>query len=322
MVRHVCISVATRSRPIMLRRLFQSFQNMHRPLGERISFLVVENDPIQNLMEEIEDFRNAMPSDQIIYRNESVLGISSARNHALEYALEHHFDFLVFVDDDEFVDRDWLVNLLAAIDRRDLDIVGSPVRPTPVEGRLTLEQQLVWHGIRHAGFKSEKKSRRRCAVGRGHTIKVATGSWIGRLEFFRNTGLRFDSNLGLTGGEDWHLWSKAKAVGAKSGWAADAIVYETVPHSRLTFSYHFRRSRDHNITEHMARYSSDPRGTLKKLPWKIAGRALKCVAVTIVVPLRGAQGLVSFVSALGGAIGLVQGALGMRSSHYTQTTGF
>ncbi|ASV87912.1 glycosyl transferase 2 family protein (plasmid) [Ochrobactrum quorumnocens] len=322
MVRHICISVVTRNRPIMLQKLFKSFRHMHRPLGERISFLIVENDPKQNLREEIEDFREAMPSDQIIYRNETVLGISSARNHALEYALEHRFDFLVFVDDDEFVECDWLVNLLAARDRRDLDIVGSPVRPTPVEGRLTLEQQLVWSGIRRGGLKSEQKCRRRCDAGRGHLIKVATGSWIGRVEFFRNTGLRFETDLGLTGGEDWHLWSKAKVAGAKSGWAVDAIVYETVPHARLTFSYHFRRSRDHNITEYMARYSCNPRRTLKNLPWRIAGRFIKCVAVTSVIPLRGAEGLVSFVSALGGVVGLVQGAFGARSSHYSQTTGF
>jgi len=322
MVRRICISVVTRNRPKMLQKLFKSFQNMHRPIGERVSFLVVENDPIQNLMEEIKDFREAMPSDQIIYRNESVLGISPARNHALEYAVQHCFDFLIFVDDDEFVERDWLVNLLAARDRRDLDIVGSPVRPTPVEGPLTLQQRLVWSGIRRGGMKSEMKCKRRCEAGLGHTIKVATGSWIGRLEFFRETGLRFDTDLGLTGGEDWHLWSKAKAAGAKSGWAVDAIVYETVPPARLTFSYHFRRSRDHNITEYMALYNNNPSRTLKKLPGRFIGRVLKCVAVTSVVPFRGGEGLVSFVSALGGTVGLVQGAFGVRSSHYEKTTGF
>lgn len=322
MVRHICVSVVTRNRPQMLQKLFKSLQYMHRPLGERVSFLVVENNPIQNLNEEIEAFQAAMPSDQIIYRNESVLGISSARNHALEFALDNRSDFLVFVDDDELVERDWLVNLLAAVDRRDLDIVGSPVRPTPVEGRLTLQQRLVWSGIRRGGMKSELKCKRRCEADRGHTIKVATGSWIGRVEFFRKTGLRFDTDLELTGGEDWHLWSKAKAFGAKSGWAADAIVYETVPHARLTFSYHFRRTRDHNITEYMALYSENPSKTLKNLPWRFMGRCLKCMAVTSVVPLRGAEGLVSMVSAFGGAVGLVQGALGARSSHYEQTTGY
>lgn len=306
----------------MLRKLFQSFQDMNRPRDEKLSFLIVENDGTQNLVELVEAFRVDMPCEQIIYRNEGTIGISSARNHALEYAIENHFDFLVFVDDDEFVSSDWLVKLLAARDRKDFDIVGSPVRPTPIIGELTFEQRLVWSGIRRAGIKSENKCKRRCDADLEHKIKVATGSWIGKLEFFRKTGLRFDSNLGLTGGEDWDLWARAKTTGAKSGWAVDAIVYETVPRSRLTFAYHFRRSRDHNITEYMNRYRKNRREARMDLPWKITGRVIKLLAVASVVPMRGSEGLVSFVSAVGGAVGLIQGALGVRSSHYAKTTGF
>jgi len=322
MGRHICVSVVTRHRPLMLRKLFESFQDMHRPQDAKLSFLIVENDRIQNLAELIETFRMEMPCDRIIYRNEGTIGISSARNHALEYAIENHFDFLVFVDDDEFVSSDWLVKLLAVRDRQDFDIAGSPVRPTPLIGKLTFEQRLVWSGIRRAGIKSENKCKRKCDANRGHQIKVATGSWIGKLEFFRKSGLRFDSSLGLTGGEDWDLWSRAKTAGAKSGWAVDAIVYETVPRSRLTFAYHFRRSRDHNITEYRNRYRKNPREARMALPWKITGRVVKLLAVASVVPVRGSEGLVSFVSAVGGAVGLIQGALGARSSHYAKTTGF
>ncbi|MFK3668383.1 glycosyltransferase family 2 protein [Ochrobactrum teleogrylli] len=229
---------------------------------------------------------------------------------------------MIFVDDDEFVACDWLVNLVAARDRQNLDVVGSPVRPTPIIGELTLEQRLVWSGIRRAGIKSEKKCKRKCDTNREHEIKVATGSWIGKIEFFRKTGLRFDPTLGLTGGEDWDLWSRARAAGARSGWAVDAVVYETVPRSRLTFAYHFRRSRDHNITEYMNRYRNNPHKARMIMPWKITGRLIKFLAVASVVPVRGSEGLVSFVSAMGGAVGLIQGALGARSSHYAKTTGF
>lgn len=320
--RRICISIVTRNRPKMLCNLFSSLASVQKPTNAAISFLVVENNCSPTLNETIENFKVQMPDEVIDYVVEGVLGISSARNRALNHAIEQGFDFLVYVDDDEFVEPEWLVNLLAERDRLDLDIVGSPVRPKPFDDNLTILQKLVWSGIERSGYKSERKCRLKCQAGRGDSIKVATGSWMGRLDFFRNTGLRFDSHFGLTGGEDWNLWAKAKSLGAKTGWASDAIVYETVPASRLTLRYHYRRNRDHNITEFGARYREDPKRALKKLPGKIAGRVFKFVGTVVSIPFRGGQGLVSSATALGGLVGLMQGCLGKNSLHYANTTGF
>lgn len=263
-----------------------------------------------------------MPCCAVYYENEPVIGISAARNHALEYAIRQDFDLLVFVDDDEYVAVNWLVELLAERDRRDLDIVGSPVRPAAWDDRLTPMQKLVLSGIKCGSRKSEAKCRWKCDTGIGHTIKVATGSWMGRVDFFRTTGLRFEMRFGLTGGEDWNLWLHAKRLGAASGWACDAIAYEIVPTSRLTLAYHFRRNRDHNITEYAARYSEDSSMTIRKLPVKITGRTFKLFAAICTLPVRGSHGLVSTAEALGGLVGIIQGSVGMKSLHYAKTTGF
>ncbi|WP_094507107.1 glycosyltransferase family 2 protein [Brucella thiophenivorans] len=320
--RRICISVVTRNRPKMLCNLFLSLATIHKPDSADVSFLIVENNASATLDETVTSFRALIPDHQIAYIVEDIPGISAARNRALNHAIEQGFDFLVYVDDDEFVEPEWLVKLLAERDRLDLDIVGSPVRPKPFDDNLTLVQRLVWSGIERSGYKSEKKCQRKCAAGRGDSIKVATGSWMGRLDFFRNTGLRFDSHFGLTGGEDWNLWAKAKSLGARTGWACDAIVYETVPSSRLTLSYHYRRNRDHNITEFGARYRENPNKTLKKLPLKIAGRAFKFLGASLSIPFRGGQGVVSAATALGGLVGLLQGCFGKNSLHYANTTGY
>ena len=196
--RRICVSVVTRSRPKMLCNLFSSLASIKKPDNASITFLIVENNASPTLDETIEGFRAQMHEDQIDYIIEGVLGISSARNRALNHAIEHGFDFLVYVDDDEFVEPDWLITLLAERDRLDLDIIGSPVRPKPFDEKLTFLQKLVWSGIERSGYKSERKCRRKCQLGRADSIKVATGSWMGKLEFFRNTGLRFDSHFGLT----------------------------------------------------------------------------------------------------------------------------
>jgi len=320
--RHICVSVATRNRPKMLCNLFSSLSLMRQLEDDHVSFLIVENSSSKTLDHIVHQFRADMPGSKIEYHNEGTAGISAVRNFALNHAITQGYDLLVFVDDDETVDTNWLVNLLAERDRSDFDIVGSPVRPMPYQEDLTFMQKLVWSGIERSGLKSERKCKLKCASGKAHSIKIATGSWMGKLSFFRETELRFDQKLGLTGGEDWNLWLKAKELGAKTGWASDAIAYETVPASRLTLSYHFRRNRDHNITEFTARYRENPKKALKKLPMKFLGRGFKVIGAICSTPFLGGRGLISTATALGGFVGLIQACYGRSSLHYAETTGY
>ncbi|PRA80588.1 glycosyl transferase family A [Ochrobactrum sp. MYb29] len=319
--RSICISIATRNRPKMLSNLFSSLAILHVPENTTVAFMIIENNFQPTLREAVEGFRILIPEHEIHYIVETTIGISPARNRALEDAIERDFDFLVYVDDDEVVEPDWLKNLLAERDRLDLDLAGSPVRPKPFDENLTFLQKLIWSGIEHSSLKSERKCRLKCQSGQGDTIKIATGSWMGKLDFFRKTRLRFDTRLAITGGEDWHLWAQAKSLGAKTGWACDAIVYEAVPSSRLTLSYHYRRNRDHNVTLFRSRYFENPSRTLTKLPVTVAGRAFKLFITILCLPFRGGQGLVSVATALGGVVGLLTGCFGKSSLHYANTTG-
>lgn len=319
--RHICVAVVTRNRPKMLADLINSLSSMALPQEGKVSFLIVENNKQFSLESIISDFKAKMPLNDVYYCLETTVGISAARNRALDYSLLQACDLLVYVDDDEVVERDWLMELLAVRDRDELDLVGSPVRPRPYEAELSWAQRFVWSGIEKTARKSERKCRRKCEKQRADTIKIATGSWMGRVEFFRRTGLRFDMTLGLTGGEDWNLWAQAKTMGARTGWAPNAIVYESVPSSRLTFSYHFRRNRDHNITEFNKRYKEDPTKARRTLPLKLSGRVIKLAGSMCAIPFRGAHGVVSFATALGGFLGLVQASFGRQSFHYSDTSG-
>lgn len=320
--RRLCISVVTRNRPKMLCKLFASLAQITRPSDMNVIFLIVENNSAPSLEPQILSFRQQMVNDQIEYLLEPTLGLSAARNCALNFAIDNHFDYLVYVDDDEIVDRDWLVQLCKERDRLDLDIVGSPVRPTTDVLELSLWQRMILSGIQQAESRSERRNRLKCAQGKSNNIKVATGSWLGRLDFFRSTGLRFDTNFGLTGGEDWQLCAQAKSLGAKTGWACDAIVYETVPLARLKLSYYYRRDRDHNITEFNARYRANPWQSLRQLPLRLIGRLLRLLAAILSISIRGPYGLVATAKAAGGLVGLLQGALGKTSMHYASTTGY
>uniref|UniRef100_UPI000524E206 glycosyltransferase n=1 Tax=Pseudochrobactrum sp. AO18b TaxID=1201036 RepID=UPI000524E206 len=85
----------------------------------------------------INDFKARVSPAEVVYTVEPVLGIASARNHVLNYAVDHGYDLLTFADDDEQVEPQWLLELLKERDHHNLDIVGAPVRFAPPEGNLS-----------------------------------------------------------------------------------------------------------------------------------------------------------------------------------------
>jgi len=318
----IIIATITRNRPRMLANLYLSLCDMDFPDSLKIEFLVVENNTVSTLDGWLAEMRPKIYPYPVLYLLETSIGISSARNRALEFAEQAGADFLVFVDDDETVATDWLKQLLAEQQRMNLDILGSPVRPRPFNPQLNIWQNLIWSGVEKNSVKAELRARQKWQENKADAIKVATGSWMGRLDFFRRTGLRFDSQLGLTGGEDWNLWLKAKKLGARTGWAPDAIVYETVPCCRISFSYHFRRNRDHNASEFALQYRVNRWRAIKQFPVRFLSRLWKLLSATFTLPFKGGQGLVSFATALGGVSGLLQACCGKQSLHYSKTTGF
>ncbi|QMV26347.1 glycosyltransferase [Brucella sp. BO3] len=317
----IIIATTTRNRPKMLINLYKSLSGLEIPSNIDVEFLIVENNRTSTSENWLHEIRSSISPSAVVYILETSIGISCARNRALDYTQEAGADFLAFVDDDEFVEPDWLKQLFAEQQRRDLDLVGSPVRPVPQNSKLSLWQRFVWSGVERNGTRAEDRARRKWQENKADTIKIATGSWLGRIDFFRRTGLRFDSKLGLTGGEDWNLWLEAKKHGAKTGWAPDAIVYETVPHCRISFSYHFRRNRDHNATEFTLLYSKSPRRAWMRLPSRILSRVWKLLTAILTLPFRGGQALISLAMALGGIVGLVQACCGKQQLHYKETTG-
>lgn len=305
----------------MLSNLLQSYSRMYVPDGVHLHFIIVENAKAASLSQMIEDFRRQIPHSSVQYELETRLGIAFARNRALEVALAAGGDVLTFADDDEIVKEDWLVQLLAARDAQDFDIVASPVRFAPPPAGSSLWNRIVWSGMNRINRKSEAKSFRVFERGEARHIKLATGSWMGRLEFFRRTGLRFDNTLGLAGGEDWQLWVDALKLGARTSWTPHAIAYETVPVERLTLYYQYRRSRDHSSTL-IARKNAlrSKRGTMRLLI-SISGRVCTLGLSLLAAPLTGGGTLVRAASCLGSIVGLLQGHVGRISLHYRITSG-
>lgn len=318
--RTICIATVTRNRPCMLKNLLASYAAMRAPENIELHFIVVENNSEPNLQDIINDFRRQVAGSTVQYEIEPNLGIAFARNHALEYALGIGADLLTFADDDEVVQPDWLVELLGERDAFNLDIVGSPVRFATVP-YASVWERMIWAGLSKGIEKTERKAFRRRKTGQAGRILIATGSWMGSLEFFRRTGLRFDNALGLNGGEDWRLYRHARKIGAQTGWAPHAIAYETIPRDRLSLRYHFRRSKDGSAVDIRFKLANRRIVTLARLPGSLAGRLIKLSGHLIAIPFTHGASLVPAASCMGNIVGIFQAFTAKTSCHYQKTSG-
>ncbi|MBN9047488.1 MAG: glycosyltransferase [Rhizobiales bacterium] len=320
-VRKIAVATVTRNRPLMLSRLLASYARIKVPDNVCVCFLIVENNGSETLRPIIQGFSNEVPQHQVNYLIEPVLGIAAARNRAIRHAIDEGFDLLTFADDDEEVESDWLCELLKERDTHDLDIVGSPVRVAPVDEKYSHWNKVIWKAVNDINLKAEKRCIERRYQGRANTIRLATGSWMGNLDFFRRTGLRFNGELGLAGGEDWQLYDVAKSMGARTGWTPHAIAYESLSSSRLCLRYYYRRNRDHARTVFRQRQKKEPVWSLFRLAGSLATRSYKLTFALIRFPFRPGNSMLACTYYIGSSIGMLQGLIGKESNHYSSIDG-
>ncbi|QND51885.1 glycosyltransferase [Phyllobacterium sp. 628] len=320
-LRRICIGTVTRNRPLMLKELLQSYAEMLVPEDVRLHFVIVENNDEPTLTDIVAAFRQRVPQWTVQYEVEPRLGIAFARNRVLECALDAGNDLLTFADDDEFVASDWLIELLTERDSADLDIVGSPVRVALPALDASYWEKLVWSGMDRRNRRGEIKALYSRSLGQVDRIRIATGSWMGNLAFFRRTGLRFDNGLALAGGEDWRLWADARKLDAKTGWTPHAVAYETVPLDRLSLEYQYRRSRDNTVVALKAKLKKRRIMTLLRLPGSFIGRTISLFFYVAAIPFTRGETLVRAILCVGSMAGLALAVFGRDSSHYNRISG-
>ena len=126
---NIVIAIPTYKRPIMLRKLILSIAdlNIDKALIHSVSILVVDNDIEKTAEETINKL--IIETDgihKLYYFNYAVKGLSNVRNELLRKSFELTSDFIVFIDDDEFVTREWLNELVKTMINNNADVVRGP----------------------------------------------------------------------------------------------------------------------------------------------------------------------------------------------------
>ena len=177
------------------------------PADVQLSLVVVDNDREPSARAVVERLA-ADATFPVVYRHCPAENISIARNGALDATATR---WLAFLDDDERATSQWLAELLAL--KAGVHAVLGPCEAVYAAHAPT------W--IRCGDYHSNRIIRRHGAIETGHTCNALID-----VAFVRRHNLRFDVDLGRSGGEDTIFFHSMRRCGALFADAPDTIVFE------------------------------------------------------------------------------------------------
>jgi succinoglycan biosynthesis protein ExoM len=195
--------------------------------------------------------------------------ISIARNAGLNACKTR---WLAFLDDDEFASVNWLARLMSLREHASAvfgpsEAVYSPKSPKWIRQADLHSNRLIWrHGVVETGY---------------------TSNVLMDMDFVHTHKLRFNEELGRSGGEDTMFFAAMRQSGGRLAYASEAIAYECVADARTTLNWVVkRRFRVGQVTA-MMRHVYDPR-EYQLLPLLAPFKICACVAAAVLLaPRRG-----------------------------------
>lgn len=222
---HICVCICTYKRPAWLKRLLEDVD--HQETGDRFthSVVVCDNDNLRSAEAVVSEFAVASKIP-IQYCVEEHQNISLARNKTIENSSG---SFIAFIDDDEFPDRCWLLNLFDTLEKYDVDGVLGPVMrhfdSTPP--KWLAKSDFYTRTVYPTGTELDKD-------------KGRTGNVLLKREIFQGQEQPF--NPDFRGGGDKEFFRRMISGGYRFIWSADAVVFEVVPPVRWKRSFMLKRA--------------------------------------------------------------------------------
>lgn len=223
----VAVGICTFQRTEPLIELLESIGAQTGQIDADVVILIVDNNPTPSVPQD--RVRKSTPYNVRIV-HEPRTGLVHARNRLFELAEETGADWLIGVDDDATVAKDWLAQWMQGTSKMEAKILLSDIQ--------LMFSDAVSPFIPQRQFAQP-------AEGKPPRV-LATGNYaISREVFARNggLGLRFHPDFNHIGGEDAEFFLRAKRQHGivLSGWP-NARVYEKQRGHRLTLRYHLNRT--------------------------------------------------------------------------------
>ncbi|PEA37634.1 hypothetical protein CON45_17550 [Priestia megaterium] len=233
-LKKIAICVCTYKRVNLLDKLINSlivarevFITNRNEEDFNVQVIIVDNDPEMSAESKVNYFMKDNPF--INYYCESKSGLVMARNKCLEIGINNEYDYLAFIDDDEYVDKNWLDCMYKSLITTGAHIVFGKVETVYPPG---CEEWII-----KGGFFDKLQY----ADGTKNIIS-ATANVLLDVSIVRKEKEYFDLTFNTTGGEDTYLFKSYLKKGYQSVWCQSGIVYDLVAVERLKEKYIYLRA--------------------------------------------------------------------------------
>ena len=225
---HISVCICAYKRPQMLSNLLNKLQDQVTENQFTHSTVVVDNDASQSAREVVKGWqdKSVIPID---YHCEPEQNIALARNKAIANAKGN---FIAFIDDDEFPDNTWLINLIKTqLKYKSAGVLG-PFKP--------------YFEVQPPQWITKSKICERSSFPTGTILnnsnQTRTGNVLLSKKLFTDQPLSFNPEFGRTGGEDVDFFSRMMNKGLIFVWCNEANVYEIVPPERFKKSFYLKKA--------------------------------------------------------------------------------
>jgi succinoglycan biosynthesis protein ExoM len=224
-MKHIDVCLCTYKRPELLKRLLRELAGQETGGLFTFAIVVVDNDRLRSAEPVVSEFA-AASTIPVTYDVEPVQNICMARNRSMSHATG---EFVAFIDDDEFPDKQWLLKLFEASGGDDVAGVLGPVKshfdekpPEWVIGCKFFDRPGHPTGFRIIWTEGR------------------TGNVLLKRSILAPGEPPFDPSFHRGGDTDFfrRMWDK----GHFFIWCDEAVAYEVVPPARWTRSFMLKRA--------------------------------------------------------------------------------
>jgi succinoglycan biosynthesis protein ExoM len=229
----VNICICTFRRPHLAKTL-ESLASLNISHDTKVSVIIADNDETPSAEAQIKEISKTYRYP-ISYVHAPARNISIARNACIEASKAK---YVAFIDDDEIADPNWLNEMITVQTRSQTDVVlGLMQSQYPTNCPQWIKDEDM-HSSKPAWVNG----------------KIVTG-YTSNVLFVRTAppidGLRFDPNLGQSGGEDTLFFSTIHKRGGLISYAPRAVITEDVTPERLSLFWllkrYFRAGQTHGL---------------------------------------------------------------------------
>jgi glycosyltransferase involved in cell wall biosynthesis len=222
---HISVCICTYKRPKLLKRLLVDLTHQETDGLFTYSIVVADNDGSKSAERLVSDFA-ANTTIPVTYCVQPEQNISLTRNAAIENATGN---FIAFIDDDEFPIKRWLVTLLKACNKYDVDGVLGPVKCHFDEEapKWVVKGKFYERPTYPTGFVIDWR-------------KGRTGNVLLKRQILDGIEQPFSREFHRSGDQDF--FRRMIANGRKFIWCDEAQAFEVVPPTRWTRTFMLKRA--------------------------------------------------------------------------------